>query len=82
MHRRQSASGKAAHPRARQREGPNGYKLSRSDDEGDVGRDEVSNRERNLPEADCHLRYSGSPILTGSQPKSWYMVTGSLFLRT
>ena len=40
------------HPRARQREGPGGYELSRSDDEGDAGRDGVSGRERNLKEAD------------------------------
>ena len=36
------ASGKAYPPSDRQREGPDGYKLSRSDDAGDVGREEVS----------------------------------------
>ena len=42
--RRQAAgaSGKAYPPSDRQREGPDGYKLSRSDDAGDVGREEVS----------------------------------------
>ena len=38
-----------SHP---QKEGPGGYKLSRSDDEGDAGRDGVSGSERNLQEAD------------------------------
>ena len=38
------------------KEGPYGYKLSGSDDEGDVGRDGVSGSERNLPEASCRLR--------------------------
>ena len=37
--RRHSATGRRAHPRARQREGPGGYKPSRSDGAGDVGRD-------------------------------------------
>ena len=39
---RHIAAGRRAHPRARQREGPGGYKLSRSDDAGDVGRDGAS----------------------------------------
>ena len=50
--RRSPPQGRRAHPRVRQREGPGGYELSRSDDEGDAGRDGVSGRERNLQEAD------------------------------
>ena len=41
-----------AYPPSGTSEGPGGYKSSRSDDEGDAGRDGVSDRERNLPEAD------------------------------
>ena len=44
--------GKPVAARGYEREGPDGYKLSRSDDAGDVGRDGVSGSERNLQEAD------------------------------
>ena len=40
--RRGLGAGRRVHPRTRQREGPDGYKLSRSDDAVDVGRDGVS----------------------------------------
>ena len=69
--RRSPPQGRRAHPRARQREGPGGYKLSRSDDEGDVGRDGVSGSERNLQQADSacpEQKKRRRPIITYQSP--------------